>query len=313
MTGFEDFLAGAVRLSAPIILAALGEVIVQRSGVINIGIEGTMLAGAFFGFLVAFQTGNPMLGVFASLGAGVAIGIIFALLTVIQKANQIVVGTGLNIAMLGLTGVLLRGIFEADANLGIQPIGVWNWPILSSFPVLGKAFFSQSALVYVSGAIAIGIWIFLRSRYGLGLRACGSNPEAADAAGVKVDAIRFGAVVFGAALAGLAGAYLSLVQTNTFSENMTSGRGFIALAVVIFGRWSPIGVVAASLIFGIANQAQFWMQARGSSLDFLGITAQVPYQFFLALPYLITLFVLAFFSGKYRGPAAIGKPYVRSS
>lgn len=313
MTGFEDFLAGAIRLSAPIVLAALGEVIVQRSGVINIGIEGTMLAGAFFGFLVAFHTGNPVLGVGAAILAGAMIGMVFALFTVIQKANQIVVGTGLNIAMLGLTGVLLRGVFEADARLSVQTLGPWNWPILSGLPIIGKALFSQSVLVYISGAVAIGLWVFLRSRYGLGLRACGSNPEAADAAGVKVDTTRFCAVVFGAALAGLAGAYLSLVQTNTFSENMTSGRGFIALAVVIFGRWSPLGVVAASLIFGLANQAQFWMQARGSSLDFLGISTQIPYQFFLALPYVVTLIVLAFFAGKYRGPSAIGKPYVRSS
>lgn len=309
----EEFLAGTIRLAAPLILAALGEMVVQRAGVINIGIEGIMLAGAFAGLAAGHASGSAGAGVVAAAAAGLSLGVFFALLCVTVRADQIVTGTGLNIAMLGLTGALFRSMYGIEASVTAPGLREWELPLVSQVPLIGQALFNQSALVYGAGLAAAALWWFLRSPYGLGLRACGSNPGAADAAGVRVDRVRWAAVVFGATMAGIAGGYLTLVQTNTFAENMTSGRGFIALAVVVFGRWSPVGVVAAAMVFGAANQAQFWFQARGSELDLAVFTLKLPYQALLALPYAATLAVLAVFAGNHRGPKTLGQPYVRGS
>ncbi len=313
MTGFEEFLIGTIRLSTPLILAALGEVVTQRAGVINIGIEGMMLCGAFAGFVVAHISGSAYAGLMGACAASALTGVFLAFMCVARKADQIVVGTGINIAMLGLTGVLNRGMFGLEQSISTAGFGIVRLPALSGLPVVGSALFAQPVLVYLSGFAAIGIWLFLRSPLALGLRACGANPEAADAAGVRVDTVRWFAVLFGAIMAGAAGAFLSLAQTNTFTENMSSGRGFIALAVVIFGRWNPIGIVLAALIFGSANEAQFWFQARGSALQMFGTIITIPYQALLALPYIATLSLLGVYAGKYRGPKALGHPYVRSS
>lgn len=313
MGGLQEFLIGTISLSTPLILAALGEVVVQRSGVINVGIEGMMLAGAFAGFAAGHVTGSVAAGFLGAGIAGVLAGSLFAYACISRKADQIVVGTGMNIGMLGLTGVLFRGIFGIEQALSTPEAPVWRIPLLCHLPIIGPALFSQSPLVYLAGVVAFGVWAFLRSPAALSLRACGVNPEAADAAGVRVDTVRWMAVLYGSALAGLGGGFLSLVQTNTFTENMSSGRGFIALAVVIFGRWNPIGIVLAALVFGGANEAQFWFQARGSAAHILGMSITLPYQALLALPYAATLVVLAVFSGKYRGPKALGQPYVRST
>jgi len=312
MTGLEEFLSGTIRLSAPLILAALGEIVSQRSGVINISIEGMMLGGAFAGFAAGAVTGSAGAGLLAAAAAGALLGCVFAFLCVVRNADQIVAGMGINIVMIGLTGALFRAIFGMESLATAPRLEDYPIPVLSGLPVVGKVFFDQSVLVYACGALALGIWLFLRSPQGLGLRACGVRPEAADAAGVRVGLTRFAAVVFGGTMAGIAGAYLTLAQTSSFAENMTSGRGFIALAVVIFGRWHPIGAVLAALIFGGANEAQFWFQARGSQAMIAGVQVHIPYQALLALPYVVTLAVLTVFAGSYRGPRALGKPYVRS-
>ncbi len=313
IAGLTEFLTGTIRLSAPLILAALGETVVQRAGVINIGIEGMMLAGALAGFTVAHGAGSAWAGLAGALGAGVLLACVFAWLCIAMKSDQIVVGTGINIAMLGLTGVLYRGFFGIAQTVTAPTLPVWPTPVLSSLQVIGPAFFMQTPLAYIAGVAAIGVWLLLRSAAGLSIRACGANPEAADAAGIRVEAVRWWAILFGGAMAGVAGAFLTLVQTNTFTENMTSGRGFIALAVVIFGRWNPWGVLAAGLVFGCANEAQFWFQGHGSTLSIAGHQFSLPYQALLALPYLATLAVLALWAGRYRGPKALGQPYIRST
>lgn len=311
--GLTEFLAGTIRLSAPLILAALGETVVQRSGVINIGIEGMMLAGALAGFVAAHAAASAWMGVGAAVAVGVALAALFAWFCMTLKADQIVVGTGVNIAMLGLTGVLYRAAFGIAASVTAPGLPVWSVPVLSDVPTVGQALFAQTPLVYAGGIAALGVWLLLRSPAGLSLRACGASPEAADAAGVRVDAVRWTAALFGGAMAGCAGSFLTLVQTNTFTENMTSGRGFIALAVVVFGRWNPWGVLAAGLAFGATSEAQFWFQAHGSIVHVAGKAVSLPYQALLALPYLATLIVLAMSAGRYRGPKALGQPYIRAA
>lgn len=313
MAGIEEFLAGTIRLSTPLILAALGEVVVQRAGVINLGIEGMMLLGAFCGFAVASATGSAATGAAAAAAAGCLVAALFGYLCVARSSDQIVVGMGVNIAMIGLTGVLFRSLFGIDTGATAPALGEVALPGLSLLPVAGRALFTQSILVYLSGVAAVGLWAFLRNPYSLGLKASGIHPEAADAAGVKVHLTRWISVLFGGTMAGLAGGYLTLSQTSTFAENMTNGRGFIALAVVIFGRWNPVGLVFAALLFGGANQTQFWFQARGSVVDVMGHSVALPYQLLLALPYMATLLALAMFAGQYRGPRALGRPFVRST
>ncbi len=300
----EAWLAAAVRLATPLALAALGELLVQRAGVVNIGIEGMMLIGAFAGFSVSLATGVPELGVLAAAAAGLACGALFVALAVVRRADQIVVGMALNLLALGVTGVAVRAMWG-----GLVPTGptlrVWSPPVLGELPLLGPVLFAQSGFVYgVLVLVPIFAWGLTRTRPGLRLRAAGESARAADAEGVRVDRVRGGAVLVGAALAGVAGAALSLSQSDTFSEGMTAGRGFIALAVVVFGRWHPAGVAAAALFFGAATALQFRLQARGLDL---------PYPVFLMLPYLLTLLVLAGASQGARGPADLGRPFRRDA
>lgn len=313
MTGWEEFLAGTIRLATPLVLAALGEVVVQRAGVINISIEGMMLTGAFAGFACAALTGSALAGVAAAALSGLALAALFSYLCISRKSDQIVIGMGINIAALGLTGSLYRAIFGIAASPGVPRLPEMPIGPLKNLPVVGEALFSHSVLVYAALAAAIVLFYFLRAPSALGLKACGANPEAADAAGVNVEGMRWAAVLWGGLMAGTAGAFLSLVQASTFTENMSSGRGFIALAVVIFGRWNPLGILVAGMLFGGATEAQFWVQGRGGVLEVFGQSVKLPYQMFLALPYVVTLVVLTLFSSSYRGPRVLGKPYVRSS
>ncbi len=298
----DALLEAAIRLAAPLLLAALGELVVQRSGVVNIGIEGMMLVGAFAAFAAVAVGGSPLVGVGAAVSAAGAAGALFALFAIARKADQIVVGTALNLLALGTTGLALRSLFPAGAP-SLSLTGVVAVPGLASLPWVGAGLFRQSPFVYAALALALGVGLFLhRTRAGLRLRAVGERARAADAEGVRVDAMRFGAVLFGAACAGLGGAVLALSLSGTFTEGMTAGRGFIALAIVIFGRWSALGVTGAAAFFGLASALQFRMQARGIGL---------PYPVFLMLPYLVTLAVLAFSSGGARAPAELGRPYRR--
>ncbi len=299
----EALLEAAVRLATPLLIAALGELVVERAGVINIGIEGMMLTGAFASFALAAASGSPLLGAAGGVAAGAAAGALFALFAVVRKGDQIVVGMALNLLALGATGLGSRTLWggappDAPAQVPASLAG------LAEIPLAGAVLFQQTPFVYTGWALAAGIAFFLaRTRFGLRLRAVGESARAADAEGVAVDRVRFGAVLFGAGLAGLAGASLSLAHSETFTEGMTAGRGFIALAVVIFGRWRPGGVLLAALFFGAATALQFRLQARGSA---------IPYPVFLMFPYLVTLVVLTFVSSGSRAPADLGRAYHRA-
>ncbi len=298
----EELLAASLRLGAPLLLAALGELIVERAGVVNIGIEGMMLVGAFAAFAAAVATGSPGIGVGAALAAGAAVGLLFAAFAVGRRADQIVVGMAVNLLALGATGLAARALYAGS----IPEAPRWGElaiPGLAELPWLGPVLFVQTPFVYVGlvGAAGVG-WFLTRTRPGLRLRAVGEAARAADAEGVSVARVRVAALAFGGALAGLAGASLSVSQTGTFTEGMTAGRGFIALAIVIFGRWRPVGAAAAALFFGATTALQFRLQARGYA---------VPYPVFLMLPYVVTLAVLALATGGGRAPADLGRPYAR--
>lgn len=300
----EDLLAATLRLAAPLLLAALGELIVERAGLVNIGIEGMMLLGAFVAFAVAVSTGSPALGAFSALGAGAAAGLVFAAFAVARGADQIVVGMAVNLLALGGTGLAARALWQGAVPTG-PLLPSWPVPGLSGLPWIGSVLFHQSPFLYGALGLAVAAAVFLsRTRPGLRLRAVGEAARAADAEGVSVARVRTLAVVFGGALAALGGAALSVSQTHTFTEGMTAGRGFMALAIVIFGRWRPGGVVAAALFFGAATALQFRLQARGFD---------VPYPVFLMFPYLVTLVVLALAAGAARSPGDLGRAYRREA
>ena len=298
----EALLEAALRLAAPLLLAALGELLVERAGVINIGIEGTMLVGAFAGFVIAVATGSPALGVAGAALAGCAAGGIFAVFAVVRRTDQIVVGMALNLLALGGTGLAARALY-AGAAPSAPSVSPWPLPGLSELPVVGAALFAQTPFVYAGwvGALALGLFLS-RTRAGLRLRAVGESARSADAEGVRVDRVRILSLLVGGALIGVAGASLSLALSGTFTEGMTAGRGFIALAVVVFGRWRAGGVVLAALFFGGATALQFRLQARGFG---------VPYPVFLMFPYVVTLVVLGLATGRARAPADLGRSYAR--
>jgi ABC-type uncharacterized transport system permease subunit len=300
----EAFLTSTMSMATPIMLAALGELMVEESGIINVGIEGAMLAGAFFALAATYFSGSIALGLGAGMAAAIAMDAIFAALVVNLAANQVVTGTALNIFALGVTGVFYRKLFgETGKAFMVTPVEKIPLGPLARIPILGPVLFDQNALVYFTLILIPIFWyVISRTRYGLRLRAAGERPEAADALGLGVYWIRWQALIAAGALTGLAGAYLTLAYANTFVENISAGRGFVALSVVILGRWNPWGLAAASILFGAAMALQFGLQALGT---------MVPYQLFLALPYALTLVVLAGVGGQAAAPSALGEPYRR--
>jgi simple sugar transport system permease protein len=298
----EALLEAALRLAAPLLIAALGELVVERAGVVNIGVEGTMLTGAFAGFATAVATDSAGFGVLAAAAAGCGVGLLFAAFAVVRKTDQIVVGMAVNLLALGVTGLGARALYAGATPSGptIPAVAI---PGLAELPWLGGALFQQTPFVY-GGLIAAALVGFglTRTRPGLRLRAVGEAAHAAYTEGVDVARVRIVAVLIGSALAGVAGAALSLAQSGTFTEGMTSGRGFIALAVVIFGRWSAAGVVLAALFFGSATALQFRLQAQG---------VDISYPVFLMFPYVVTLAVLGFVAAQVRVPGDLGKAYHR--
>jgi simple sugar transport system permease protein len=281
-------LLSTIRLATPLGLAALGELVAERAGVLNIGIEGMMLAGAFAAFAVGAQSGSPVLGLVAGVAAGVALAALFGWFAVTRGADPIVCGTALNIFALGATGTAYRLVF---------PPGV----ALQSAPQLGNLLPGVNGFVVLAGLLAFACWLFLmRTRPGLSLRAAGERAEAAHAQGVPVLAVRFGATLFGGACAGAAGASLVLWISDTFVEGMTSGRGFIALALVLFGAYRAWRILAGALLFGFASALQFRLQAAGVA---------IPYNLLLMIPYVLTLVVLAVASGRSVAPADLARPF----
>jgi general nucleoside transport system permease protein len=293
-----------VTMAVPLLLAALGELLAERAGVINIGLEGLMLIGAFVALVGAMFSGSSALGVGAALGAGALLGAGFAFFVVRRNANQVVAGTALNLLAVGLTGVAYRATFGVTgAALTIAGSPSVSIPLFDRLPVVGAALFTQTPLAYASFALVPCIGFGLaHSVAGLKLRMAGENPHAAEAQGVDVERVRTGALVLCGALAAAGGAYLAVAYARTFVEGMSAGRGFIALAIVIVGRRSAWGILLAALFFGFATALQFHFQALGLN---------VPFQFFLILPYVLTLLVLAGAAGTASAPAALGQPYER--
>jgi ABC-type uncharacterized transport system permease subunit len=293
------FLSAAVRVATPLLFAATGETVSQRSGVINLGIEGQMLAGALAAALASAVWG-PWGGLAAGLLAGALAAAVLALLVVGARADQIIVGTAVTLAAIGLTGTIYRQAYGmTGAGLSLPTFSSLSIPVLDRIPVLGPALFHQPAPTYLALALLPLVWWALfRTRWGLALRATGEGAMMARAMGVRTGLVRAGATVVGGAFAGVGGATLVLAQVGTFAERMTAGRGFLAIAIVVLGRWHPAGVALAALLFGMATALQFLFQALG---------VEAPYQLFLMLPYLLTLLALAGAVGRVRAPADLGR------
>ncbi|MBT5872950.1 MAG: ABC transporter permease [Candidatus Latescibacteria bacterium] len=295
--------AGA-SFALPLLLAALGEIFAERSGVVNIGLEGMMLSGALGGMIGSYFTGSAWLGLGIGMATGVFLAVIFSTAAVHFGADQIVAGTAVNILALGLTGVVYRRVFGiTGSTLSVESFDAVEIPLIHDLPMVGALFSGHTPPVYIGFLLVpIAAWVLFRTTLGIKIRAVGEHPLAADTAGIRVQFIRHGCTLFSGAMAGCAGAYLSVAHANTFVEGMSAGRGFIALAIVIFGRWHPFWALGAALLFGIANALQFQFQAAGSA---------VPYQFFLMLPYLLTLLVLVIFASRTYPPAALARAYAR--
>ncbi|HET9222485.1 MAG TPA: ABC transporter permease [Roseiflexaceae bacterium] len=299
-------LTSTLRQSTPIILGALGGILCERSGVINIGIEGMMLLSAFLGFLFNVWTGNLWLAVAGAVLAGGLVGGLHALMSITLKVDQIISGTVINILAVGLTGYFYQQGLTTQGKL--TPIQI---PLLADIPIIGPVFFNNPPITY-SALILIGVIHFalFYTRWGLRTRAVGEHPTAADTVGVQVNRMRYSNVIMGGMLAGLAGGFLTLEAVGSFERNMTNGRGFVALAVMIFGKWTPLGAWAGALLFGFANGLQTQIQFLQNQLpDWLAWIGQIPHQFIGMLPYLLTVVVLAGFVGRARPPAAIGTVY----
>lgn len=299
------FLAAAMRLTIPILMGAVGEVLTERSGILNIAIEGMMLIGAFFAVLGSHLSGSAWVGLACGVAAAAVIASVHAYFSVTVRADQVVCGAAINIICLGLTGFLNRVVFVASTGApGVTQFTPVEIPLVSGLPVVGPALFRQTVPFYLALAIVAALWIVLwKTTWGLNLRAVGEHPLAAETLGIDVVRRRYGATIIGGALAGFGGGFLSLAILNFFIENMTNGRGFIALAAVIFGRWNPLGVLAASLVFGAADALQVTLKGTG---------IEVPYQFLLMLPYVLTIVTLAVFAGHTAVPRALYQPYHRT-
>jgi simple sugar transport system permease protein len=280
-------------------LAATGETISERSGVINLGLEGIMLAGALAATIGA-TTWGPWSGVLCAVLAGMLLAAVFALITVGARADQIIAGTAITLAAFGLTGTIYRQFYGVEgAGLTVPTLTPLAIPGLSKIPVLGQGFFEQPAPTYLAFAmLPVVWWVLFRTRLGLALRATGEAAAMARAAGVRTNLLRAGSSVIGGGFAGLAGASLVLAQVGTFTERMTAGRGYVAVAIVVMGRWHPAGVALGALLFGAATALQYLFQTLG---------LKTPYQFFLMLPYLLTLVALAGAVGRVRAPGDLGR------
>ena len=287
-----------IRLATPLVWAAIGGLYSERSGVINVALEGLMLAGAFTAAAVTFYAASPWVGLAAAMVAGAVVASVLAVVCIRFQANEVVAGTAINILFLGLPGVLSGALFTSS---GSTPQIVQENLVPDIGPV---SMLSVLALVVVLATS----YVLYRTPFGLRLRAVGENPEAADAAGVRVERLRYTAVILSGVLAAIGGAYLSIGQSSLFTRNMTAGRGFIALAALIFGKWRPVQTMLACLLFGFADAVTIQMQGVAK----LPSGEDIPVQFVQMIPYLVTIIVLAGFIGHSRAPGALGVPYVKN-
>ena len=291
--------------ASPLILGALSGVLCERSGVINVAIEGQFLMGAFCGALVGTLAASAWAGLIAAMAGGLLIAALLAVLAIRYLVDQVVVGVVLNVLALGVTGFLYDQLMQQDTEKYNQPVTFHALAIpgLSRIPVLGPVLFDNSVIIYAMFILVAAVYIGLfHTRWGLRVRAVGEHPTAADTVGIRVRLVRYRNVLLGGAIAGIGGAWFSLGAVPGFQQNMTNGKGFIALAALIFGRWNPLGALAAALLFGFADAAQTYLAS---------INSPIPSQFLQMAPYLVTIVAVAGLVGKVRAPAADGKPYVK--
>jgi general nucleoside transport system permease protein len=296
-------LAATLRFATPLMFAAIGGIFNERSGVVNIGLEGMMLAGAFFGIWAAAWSGSWVVGLGFAMFAGGSLALVHAFFSIHLRADQIVIGTAINFLALGLTGYLFRYIYGPQGTPAeISRIPDVHLGFIKDIPYLGEVFGQLNLMIWVMFALLVTSWIVLfKTPIGLRLRSVGEHPRAADTVGISVYGIRYGAVILSGMLAALGGAYLSIGFTGTFNENMTAGRGFIALAAVIFGKWNPFGAFGACLLFGFASAVSIPLQRE----------ADISANLLSTLPYALTLIALIGVIGRSVGPAAVGRPYTK--
>jgi len=293
----QAVLNSMIRQSTPLILGALCGLMCERSGIINIGIEGQMLLSAFTGFIISATTGNLVLAVISSILTGAVLGLLLAFMSINLKLDQIIGGTVINIFALGITGYFYSQTLVAKTKLSPIPLEP-----LTQIPLIGPVLFNNPPITYTAILLVFVIqYMLFYTKWGLRIRAVGEHPRAADTLGVNVNKTRYISTIVGGAIAGLAGGFLTLEAVGSFERAMTNGRGFVALAVMIFGKWTPLGAWGASLLFGLASAVQTQLQFGGRLL--------IPHQFIGMLPYVLTIIVLAGFVGRARPPAAEGKPY----
>jgi len=298
---FTDYLAASIRLAVPIAFAALGGMYSERGGVLNIALEGMLLTGAFSSAAATFYTGLPWVGVLAAVIAGAMVGLLHAFLCVSLRVNQLVSGLAINLVESGLTSFLARLVFNGGSVQKLAEIEAIIIPGFANIPIIGTLLFQQDIFVYLLlFLIGFSTYFLFYTSPGLTLRAVGEYPQAADTAGISVSKVRYLAVIVSGCLASLGGAYLSLVQVKYFAEGMSAGKGFIAIAALIFGKWHPIGSGLASLLFGATEALQLRIQALG---------VNIPYQFLIMLPYAVALLALVGLIRKSLPPAALGIPY----
>jgi len=300
-TALIGIATAGIRLATPYLYATIGETFGQRSGLLNLGVDGIMLMGAYAAFFTTFKTGSLTLGLLASIIVGGIMGLAMAFFSVTLKAEQGISGIGVYLFGLGMSNLLFRKTLgTVETVSGFPPL---HFPILSDIPVIGPLFFNHNLLVYGAFALVPISWFVLnKTTLGLKIRAVGENPEATDSLGVSVERVRYFAETLCGALAGIAGASLSIALLNVFQQNLTNGMGFIAVALVYFGGWRAVGALAGSLLFSLVNALQLWMQVLG---------IPVPPDFAIMMPYVLTILVLAFAAGRMRAPAALSKPFER--
>lgn len=304
LTFIVGLFSASVRLAVPILYAALGEVFTERAGILNLGLEGVMLVGALVGFVTTYLTGSLWAGVLGAFAGGMLMGLLMAFMSVTAKVNQVVAGLGITILGSGLSTLLFRLFFGLRSTPPtIEMFPNRPVPLLSEIPVLGEVFFNHNILVYLA-LVLVGVsWLVLyRTRLGLALRAVGERPDAVDARGLSVDRLRYLGVVLGCGLAAVGGAYLPLANLGLFWTQMTAGRGFIAVAVVVFARWDPVRAFVGSLVFGGAMALQLALQT---------LRAPIPSELLLMLPYIATILVLVSVSRRAEFPGAFAVPYTR--
>jgi ABC-type uncharacterized transport system permease subunit len=296
-------LAAGLVAAVPLIVAALGEAVAERAGLLNLGIEGMMLAGAFFGFYSAYETGRAWPGVIAAVAAGLVLGLVFGFLTITLRVDQVLVGIAITIFAGGLTAFLYRDVFgRQNPAADVHPLAI-SIPLLRQIPIVGQPLFDRQVLFYLAYALVpLFAFVLARTRFGLDVRAVGENPFAADAAGVNVAQVRYLAIAIAGAMAGFGGAFLAVADLKIFQVGMTVGQGFIALAITMVGRWNPYRILIAAVLFGM-------LRSLGNGLQILGVNVRS--EFITMLPYIGIMVALVGLAGRTALPAALGLPYAR--